>query len=477
MRVLAAWVIAVFPLSVGAAEADDQEMMTVEDAVRIAQERAASVISARQDLLLGDVQEMKALANVLPQINLGVTANRNIYGHLIAETRTTYCITPPFGSGAPDGPYCDYQLGSYHTNNLQLGLSASQLLFDGGRWWTVIAQSQDVSRQYRAALRTVQNEARLGASRAYYELVRAHAHAATYSDQIRLDENQLERVKAMMSAGSGKPADVAAVERNFADDRILLKQSLFAEQSARRNLNLALGRQADQAVKPRLAEGLLEDVELAPIVVPLAQDLGGYALARRPDLEQLRLGLEIDRKQITVARADYYPAVTLNGNYGRSSRKVDRVFADPTTDYTANVNLQMQWNLFAGRQTMANVEQAEVNLTKDQINYDAQVRSVLGEVQEKTERVHVQVDVYKLARESVHAAGEAVRLARGLYENGGGTLLELRDAEQKLTLARQAAADARLDLEIAREELRRAVGADIPGAGPESSGSAEGTSP
>ena len=37
-------------------------MMTFEDAVRIAEERTADVISARQDVLLADVQHILALA-------------------------------------------------------------------------------------------------------------------------------------------------------------------------------------------------------------------------------------------------------------------------------------------------------------------------------------------------------------------------------------------------------------------------------
>ena len=61
----------------------------------------------------------------------------------------------------------------------------------------------------------------------------------------------------------------------------------------------------------------------------------------------------------------------------------------------------------------------------------------------------------------MHSGEEAVRLARGLYAEGRGTLLEVRDAELRLTQLTLSLIEARFDLEIAREELRRAVGGEL----------------
>jgi outer membrane protein TolC len=88
-------------------------------------------------------------------------------------------------------------------------------------------------------------------------------------------------------------------------------------------------------------------------------------------------------------------------------------------------------------------------------------RQVFLELEETLENARVTRMVHTIALDDMRSANVAAHLARGLYEQGRGTLLELRDAEQRFTGAKVNAIAARLDLEIALEQLRRAVGADL----------------
>lgn len=98
---------------------------------------------------------------------------------------------------------------------------------------------------------------------------------------------------------------------------------------------------------------------------------------------------------------------------------------------------------------------------KVQADYDDLERRVLAEGLDRLENLHITIQVFELARDAYRSAEDAVHLVRRLFEEGKNTALELRDAELKYTNAQLALIDARLQVEVAREELRRAVGAEL----------------
>jgi outer membrane protein TolC len=441
--------------------APDVETMTFDEALRIAEARNADVLSAKNDLLLADVQHMLALSAILPQLNLNANAAEAFAGAQIVEYRTTNTFVP-FTNHVTYGPFRDFYTNPYSAPNFTANLQASQLVFDGGRWWTVIAQADDITQQYKAALRNVENNTRQSVAHAFYTLEKQSRSVRTFSSQIQLDEEQLDRVNRLLKAGAGKLADVAAVERNVASDRAELARRKLLERQAMRTLNLALGRPPNQLIGASVdIEARPEDV-LTTTMLPPRDSLVQETLTRRPELQIARANLDVDRKNVSIARADYYPVVQLGASYSRNSRRPDRVWAaDPTQDYYAGLNLGLTWNLFNGRATTANVQKAEIQVTHDEIQYDGTARSVLQDLDNALDNVKVTSEIYQLSLQTISAAEEALRLARGNYEQGRGTLLELRDAEVQRTLARQSADEARLDFEIAREDLRHAVGVDV----------------
>lgn len=445
------------------------EPLTVEDAIRIAQAQAKDAIQARQNLLLADVDKMRARAPILPSLDLSSQATASRF--VTPFQNTPQCFNAD-GTPAPNplvalatGGKCntvETEGSSYGLNQFQLGLRANQLVFDGGRWWTVIARADDLESQKKAALRQVQNDVRQGVTHRFYDLEKASRAVETLGGQVKLDEDQTDRARRLLQAGLGRQADVAAVERNLSQDRITLARNGQTERIARRALNLALGRPGDTAVTLVVPSELTaENAELAIIGLPQRNELLEIAQAHRAELDQSRFGLEISRKQVSIARADYYPVIAVGGNYLRTARQADRVFSDPTQHFIASVTLGMTWKVFEGRATDANVQQAEIELAKAEVGHADLTRLILGDVDDKLESFSLLIEVYRLARLSYASAQEAVRLAKGLYEQGRGTLLELRDAEVRLTLARLEVINDRLDLEVAREDLRHAVGIDI----------------
>ena len=149
--------------------------------------------------------------------------------------------------------------------------------------------------------------------------------------------------------------------------------------------------------------------------------------------------------------------LALVAGYSRASRRPDRVFADPTSNYYASFGLLLSWTVFAGGAIEANVSEAALEMKKAEAAYAETLRIVKSEVLDRAERLVVLTESH---RNGV-AAARAARRARDLVAaRSEASALELRDAEILESQAVLSAIEGRIDVEVGRAELARAVGVD-----------------
>src|SRR5204863_568042 len=83
-----------FSLCMATASVAIAEPLTLENAVAEALVKTRGVIHAKADLLLADVEQMKALALILPHFDLSLAAAENFRGSPILEARRGTQFTP-----------------------------------------------------------------------------------------------------------------------------------------------------------------------------------------------------------------------------------------------------------------------------------------------------------------------------------------------------------------------------------------------
>ncbi len=438
-----------------AAAPDAPPPLDLEKAVELAEAVAADVVVAREDVVLVDAEYMTARSAILPRVDLSLTAGGLFLGARQQEDPTfeQLCNNLPVGLDTPE--FCLPQ-GSSANPQFTLGLQVTQLVYDGGRWWNQLARVDDVGASRKATVERLRRDLRLRVAQAFYGHEAASQAATAVEAQVMSDERQLARARALVEAGRAKAADVAAAARNLAQDRSERARKRLATRQAAHALNVLIGRPSYTPVVLSVPADLYTTT--TTVVVPSLETLVEQALRHRPDL----LGLEAEQraatKAISIAEADYLPTVSLAGSYRKQSRVFERVYGDPTESYQAGLDVVVRWNLFEGLGTDARVMQAEAAARKLSAQRDQLLRTVEGEVADKAAALGAQVELVSLSEQATAAADEAVRLAQGLYDEGRGTLLEVRDAELQVLQARLAGITARLDREIAREALARAVG-------------------
>ena len=396
------------------------------------------------------------LSAILPRIDISVSGGEFHAVELITENRSATGDDGVVVPGAERSWTVRIPTFSLY-RQFSLGLSGRQLIFDGGRWWKSIEREKNNLQAREADLRAMENLVRARVAQSFYGVERARQSRLTIQAQVDVDQAQVDRAEALLRAGRGAPADVATAQRNLASDRISLVATETAEGQARRTLNLQLGIPASTDVKLVMPPEVRSSTA-AERFVPEVDRLHELTRRHRPELASWRAVLGAAANSVSIARADYWPTLAFEAQYNRQSRRPDRIVGNPFDNFTATVNVVMTWNLFQGFATNAAVDRALAQMRKSQAEYEAQERLVISQVDDSLQRYVNQQRTAVFGREQVRAAEEAVRLARGLYEAGRGTSLELRDAELGLTRARIATINARLDAAIAYSDLIQAVG-------------------
>lgn len=183
----------------------------------------------------------------------------------------------------------------------------------------------------------------------------------------------------------------------------------------------------------------------------------GDLLRRRPDLIAAEARLRASNARIGAAIAQYYPRLSLTGLIGVDSLRTGTLFDDDAQQ--SQLALGLRWRLFDFGRIDAEVATAKGRDAEALANYRLAVLKAAGEVEDALAG-YIQEQTHALA---LQRQIQALTVARGqigkAYDEGAASLIEVRDADRNLLLARDQLVQA--DAAIARAAVAsfRALGA------------------
>ncbi len=447
-------VLLLLPLALSAAGAPP---ITLDEALAAAAQANVDLKIAGTDRALVGVEEYASWAGVLPRLDLSATFG-GVYTAPSVQNIPTIDV-----SNAPQINYI-FSLQEVPANYVEaysLGLTLKIPLFDGMRNWATIARAKAL---LRAADKTY-DEASLNVAfdvkRKLYEVVRAERSLKVLQDAVRRSEILVTRADAMYEAGRAPRSETWSARVTLGNDRIAAEQQLSRVNDARVALAIALGRGAD----PELGVVAPPGIETLAFQEPPGLDaLVDLARRKRPllaaDVQKIRAAGE----EITSAQAGYWPNVSAQASYNRQGpyiAGVQGVYGDPTSQYVANFGIVVNWNLFEGRTTAANVQRANLNEEKAKLVSEQNLLQVSGEIARSRTGYQTLCASAVLAEDNLKSARENLLLAERRYDAGAGTQVDVRDALLNLTRAELSLLTTRIDAIIARADLNRAVGGSL----------------
>jgi NodT family efflux transporter outer membrane factor (OMF) lipoprotein len=188
-------------------------------------------------------------------------------------------------------------------------------------------------------------------------------------------------------------------------------------------------------------------LESVPPVVPVG--LPSDLLERRPDVAGNERRMASANAQIGIARAAYFPTISLGATGGFESTSITNWFNGPSGFITAGASA-IETVFDAGRRRAVSGE-ARAAYDQSVANYRETVLSAFQEVEDNLAALRLLEDEAKTQDAAVASAQRSLQLSSNRYKGGVATYLEV------ITAQSTALSDQRVAVEIAGRRMTASV--------------------
>jgi outer membrane protein, multidrug efflux system len=283
----------------------------------------------------------------------------------------------------------------------------------------------------------------------YFQLLSSRHRISIAANNLRVAREVLSIVEARVSSGASAPFALAQQRASVAGQDAVLFALQNQERTNLGTLAVLLGKPVQGfQVSGRTLAGLA-----MPEVRPgLPSDL----LLRRPDIRRAEALLAAAHANTEAARAALYPSISLSGSLGASSSALSSLLSSGNIAFAIGASLVE--TIFDGGRRDADFDGALSRRREALLTYRRSVISAFTEVDVALYTVSRQADRSRAIGVQSAQAAEAYRIAAVRYRTGTDGFQTLLDAQRVLNDAQSQAAQATLDLLLARLELFIALG-------------------
>jgi multidrug efflux pump len=265
----------------------------------------------------------------------------------------------------------------------------------------------------------------------YFTLRELDAEITIVNNTIGLRHEQVKVVESRYEGGIGSELEVAQAQTELATTEADAASLARSRDEIENAIAILVGANPSEFhLAPSTNNWTPEPPEI-PAGLP------GDLLERRPDVAQAERQLASANAKIGVAKAAFFPVVTLTGSGGYLSGDVNTLFnwEAHTWSFGPSVSLPV----FAGGRNLAGYRHSKAVYAESVAAYRQQVLLAFGDVENSLSGIKHLADQYAAQQRAVTNSLEAASLAEERYRSGVVSYIEVVDANRDALTAERAA--------------------------------------
>ncbi len=314
-----------------------------------------------------------------------------------------------------------------------LGLNASWELDLWGRISGTVDAARASAQASADDLAAMRLSVQATVAQTYFALRAAEAQARLLRETLDAYDRSWELTRNRQSAGVASLADVAQAEAQYKNTQVQLLES----ETSRTQLEHALAALVGQAPA---AFNLPATAEL-PAPPPVPAQLPSQLLERRPDIAAAERRVAAANAQIGVARAAFFPALTLSGSAGYRGSELSNLLSAPNLFWSLGPALAV--SLFDGGARNAAVESARASNDQAAASYRQAVLTALQEVEDNLTAATALAQEQQLQTEALAAAQRALDVVNNQYRAGTVGFLNVITAQASVLSSQRSLIDVK----------------------------------
>ncbi len=431
-------------VSVSLAQEKAHESISLQDAISYALQNNEALRKAKLEIEGGRLKVSEVRASAMPQIDVISTLTNNL---LVQQF-----ILPAEVFGGAAGEFIAVKAGQ--TWNAMTQVQLSQQLFNQ-QVFTGLKAAKSSEEFYRLSAQLSEENLIQQVATNYYQVIISREQLQVIDANIARIEQLEKTVNNQFEVGLAKKIDL---------DRIRVNKSNLKAQ--REQLQSAVVMQ-ENLLKYYMGMPINESISLSNREISSLEQEAHLTLDQQKFNASLMTSYQLLRKQedLLVLQkkaylSEYYPTLSLGGNYMYSSQSNKlNVYSSQALGYdVAAVSLNLRIPIFDGGARRSRVRQADIDIQKVQED----IRSTTNGLNMAYENAKIQIKnsltTIDVQRTNKQFAEEVFTSTRNNYENGLATLTDLLNAETELVTAQNSYNQALLNYKVAEIELIKSNG-------------------
>ncbi|MCL9807984.1 TolC family protein [Flavobacterium luminosum] len=410
-----------------------QELLTVEQAVKIALENNYEIKIAQNELSVDKVNNSIGNAGMLPQVDASLNKNNSIQNS--KQTQTNGVVR---------------ELDNAKNNRLEYGVNLGWTVFDGLKMFARHDQLKELEKQGDVQLKLMVLNKVSDVMTTYYDLVQQQQLIKALDTSIVISKQRLKTAENRFSIGKAAKLEVlnAQVDLNT-DASVLLKQKeLFGITKIRLNELLARELSTDFLVAEEVTiDDKLQLTELKTLMEKQNLQLQMALINKRV--------AELDLKQ---TKANRYPTVRLNTGYTFLETESSLGFTSATSSKGLNYGVTATMPIFDGFAQNRNEKIAKLQVENSALAIEQQKQSVNVQLASAYQTYQTNLELVKLEESNEAIAKKNLEITLDKFKIGTIPTIEFRNAQENYINAIARNNSARFQAKISEIVLQQIAG-------------------
>ena len=342
-----------------------------------------------------------------------------------------------------------YGTGAYN-NTFSNSLSLSIPLYTGGKLENNIKNSRYAINSADLTLENTRQTVKYQVVEAYYNVLQNQNIVEVNKSAVNMSAEQLNLLQIQYEEGSIAYSDVLQMEVQMAN----YSQNLTSSEST---LAVSKSTLLSLIELPENTEIELTDQFLYTPYEMTLEMCQQYATENRPDLAAAIYNVNQAEASVSVAKSGNRPQIT-----GIASKSIssNNAFKNDRSD-NWQAGLSLSWSIFDNQITSANVHAAKSEVQRLKANVDAVNKNISLQVNAAYTRMRAAEENIKLNETAVKQAEESYQISIIRHVEGVDILLNVTNAQDKLTQAKTNYYTSLYQYNLYRAQLEKAMGIPV----------------
>ena len=410
-----------------------QEVLTIENAVKIALENNYKIKISNNDLKIDKTNVAVGNAGMLPKVAASIVDNNSVQNS--SQTRQDGTVV---------------ELDNAKNNSLSYGVSLDWTVFDGFKMFAKLDQLKELQKLGEAELKLIILTKISDVTSTYYNLVQQQQQLSALDTAIVISTQRLTLAQNRFTIGKSSKLEVlnAQVDLNTDKTTLLRQQELYS--NTKTLLNQILARDAKTVYK--VVDVITVDKAL------LLPELTALAEKQNPQLEAQIINKRVSELQLKQIKGNRYPTIALNSGYNFTETQSSLGFTTQASSRGLNYGFSATMAIFDGFAQNRNEKVAKIQIENSKIAIEQQTLALQSQLVTSYQTYITNLELINLEETNEAIAKQNLNITLDKFKIGTITTLEFRTAQLNYINAKVRYSNSQFQAKLSEIALKELAG-------------------